>query len=135
METGKQRKIAVVAVIAAVVVTAAVSVGGTLLWQRFHPPAVPDWVIQEEDVLELLEEQAPIREYGSFVHRENQGSGIASVCYSLPMAYEGQLCWLFVYGGGEDETPQLVLLWDGEGFLSGQGELVKEYYNAQETTP
>lgn len=51
------------------------------------------------------------------------------------MAYEGELCWLFVYGGGEDETPQLVLLWDGEGFLSGQGELVKEYYNAQETTP
>ena len=135
METGKHRKIAVVAVVAAVVVTAAVSVGGTLLWQHYHPPAVPDWVIQEEDVLELLEEQAPLREYGSFVHRENQGSGVASVCYSLPMAYEGQLRWLFVYGGGEDETPQLVLLWDGEGFLSGEGELVKAYYNAQKTTP
>lgn len=135
METKKSGKNTVMAVLVAVVVTAAVSVGGTLLWQHYHPSAVPDWVIQEEDVLELLEEQAPLREYGSFVHRENQGSGIATVCYSLPMAYEGELCWLFVYGGGEDETPQLVLLWDGEGFLSGEGELVKEYYNAQETTP
>lgn len=135
METGKQRRIVAIAVIAAVVVTAAVSVGATLLWQRFHPPAAPDWAIQEEDVLELLEEKAPVRQYGSFVHRENQGSGIASVCYSLPMAYEGQLRWLFVYGGGEDETPQLVLLWDGEGFPDGEGELVKEYYNAQETAP
>ena len=135
METGKHRKIAVVAVVAAVVVTAAVSVGGTLLWQHYHPPVVPDWVIQEEDVLELLEEKAPIQKYGSFVHRKNEGSGIATVCYSLPMPYEGELCWLFVYGDGEDDTPQLVLLWDGEGFLDGEGELVKEYYNAEETAP
>lgn len=123
------------AVIVAVVVTAAVSVGGTLLWQHLHPPAVPDWVIQEEDVLELVEENAPAGTYGRFVHRKNEGSGIPAVCYSLPMPYEGELCWLFVYGGGEDETPQLVLLWDGEGFPHGEGELVKEYYNGSEATP
>ena len=80
------------AVLVAVVVTAAASVGGTLLWQHYHPPAVPDWIIQEEDVLELLEENAPARKYGGFVHRKNEGSGIATVCYSLPMPYEGELC-------------------------------------------
>ena len=135
METKKSGKITVMAVLVAVVVTAAASVGGTLLWQHYHPPVVPDWVIQEEDVLELLEEKAPTRKYGSFVHRKNEGSGIATVCYSLPMPYEGELCWLFIYGGGDDAPPQLVLLWDGEGFPDGEGELVKDYYNAEETAP
>ena len=135
LETKKSGKTTVMAVLVAVVVTAAVSVGGTLLWQHLHPPAAPDWVIQEEDVLELLEEKAPTRKYGSFVHRKNEGSGIATVCYSLPMPYEGELCWLFVYGDGEDDTPQLVLLWNGEGFPNGEGALVKEYYNAEETAP
>ena len=51
------------------------------------------------------------------------------------MPYEGELCWLFVYGGGDGAPPQLVLLWDGEGFPDGEGELVKEYYNAEETAP
>ena len=135
MKTKKPGKNTVMAVLVAVVVTAAVSVGGTLLWQHLHPPAAPDWVIQEEDVLELLEEKAPTRKYGSVVHRKNEGSGIATVCYSLPMPYEGELCWLFVYGDGEDDTPQLVLLWNGEGFPNGEGALVKEYYNAEETAP
>ena len=89
LETKKSGKITVMAVLVAVVVTAAASVGGTLLWQHYHPPAVPDWIIQEEDVLELLEEKAPTRKYGSLVHRKNEGSGIATVCYSLPMPYEG----------------------------------------------
>ena len=135
METKKSGKITVMAVLVAVVVTAAASVGGTLLWQHYHPPAVPDWIIQEEDVLDLLEENAPARKYGGFVHRKAEGSSATSVCYQLPMPYEGELYWLVVYGVDDGYPPQLVLLWDGEGFLDGEGELVKEYYNAEETAP
>ena len=130
MEERNSKKPLVIAVALAVAVTAALSVGGTLLWQRLHPPAVPDWVIQEEDVLALLKENAPAESYGRFVHRKSEGSGLDSVCYRLPMAYEGELYWLFVWGKDEDDPPQLVLLWDGEGFPDGEGELVKVYYGA-----
>ena len=95
---------------AALVVTAGLAAGGMLLGRSLQPTSMAETYIQEEDVLRLVEEEAPLSAYSQYLHQESYGSGFVTPAYSLPMRYEGDFAWVLAIGLGKNVTPQVVAL-------------------------
>lgn len=95
---------------AALAITACVAAGGVLLWRSLQPSALGETYIQEEDVLRLVEEEAPLSAYSQYLHQEFYGSGITQTTYVLPMNYQGGFAWVMANALELDQTPRYVAL-------------------------
>ena len=95
---------------AALAIAACGAAGGVLLWRALQPSALGETYIQEDDVLRLVEEEAPLSAYSQYLHQEFYGSGITQTTYVLPMNYQGGFAWVMANALELDQTPRYVAL-------------------------
>ncbi len=118
---------------AALVVTAGLAAGGVLLGRSLQPTSMAETYIQEEDVLRLVEEEAPLSAYSQYLHQEFYGSGIIQTTYVLPMNYQGGFAWVMANALELDQTPRYVAL--VPSIEPGEDEEILRIYYREEDSP
>ena len=108
MRNGKR----VAGTVAALILAAAVGVGGALAGSWANPLPTPEGdYLEEADLQELLDNPYTfVQEFLPYLHYSPE-EGV----YRFPMTVEGESCWLQVEGAEDLEAPTLIQLETQEG--------------------